>query len=87
LNGQVMQDRTNEDWVFPLPRLLAWLSSAMTLEPCSRGNRARAPVVTTGTPAGVGFFRDPQVFLKPGDFCVLEIDRIGRLENPVVSIG
>jgi hypothetical protein len=63
LNGQVMQDRTNEDWVFPLPRLLAWLSSAMTLEPCSRGNRARAQV------------------------CVLEIDRIGRLENPVVSIG
>jgi 2,4-didehydro-3-deoxy-L-rhamnonate hydrolase len=87
LNGQVMQDRTNEDWVFPLPRLLAWLSSAMTLEP--------GDVVTTGTPAGVGFFRDPQVFLKHGSrgnrarapVCVLEIDRIGRLENPVVAIG
>jgi len=59
LNGQVMQDGTNEDWLFPLPRLLAWLSSAMTLEP--------GDVVTTGTPAGVGFFRHPQVFLKPGE--------------------
>jgi 2-keto-4-pentenoate hydratase/2-oxohepta-3-ene-1,7-dioic acid hydratase in catechol pathway len=78
LNGQVMQDRTNEDWVFPLPRLLAWLASAMTLEP--------GDVVTTGTPAGVGFFRKPQIFLKPGDTCVLEIEGIGRLENPVVAI-
>jgi 2,4-didehydro-3-deoxy-L-rhamnonate hydrolase len=77
LNGEVMQDRTNEDWIFPLPRLLAWLSGAMTLEP--------GDVVTTGTPAGVGFFRRPQVFLKPGDTCVLEIDRIGWLENPVVA--
>jgi 2-keto-4-pentenoate hydratase/2-oxohepta-3-ene-1,7-dioic acid hydratase in catechol pathway len=59
-NGQVMQDGTNEDWVFPLPRLLSRLSSAMTLEPCSRGNRARAQVVTTGTPAGVGFSAIPR---------------------------
>jgi 2,4-didehydro-3-deoxy-L-rhamnonate hydrolase len=78
LNGEVMQDRTNEDWVFPLPRLLAWLAGAMTLEP--------GDVVTTGTPAGVGFFRRPQVFLKPGDVCALEIEGIGRLENPVVAI-
>jgi 2,4-didehydro-3-deoxy-L-rhamnonate hydrolase len=78
LNGEVMQDRTNEDWIFPLPRLLAWLSSAMTLEP--------GDVVTTGTPAGVGFFRRPQVFLKPGDVCALEIDGIGRLENPVRAL-
>jgi 2-keto-4-pentenoate hydratase/2-oxohepta-3-ene-1,7-dioic acid hydratase in catechol pathway len=77
LNGEVMQDRTNEDWIFPLPRLLAWLSSAMTLEP--------GDVVTTGTPAGVGFFRRPPIFLKPGDVCALEIDRIGRLENPVAA--
>ena len=40
-------------------------------------------VVSTGTPAGVGYFRQPQVFLKPGDRVVLEIDGIGRLENPV----
>ena len=77
LNGQLMQDRTNEDWCFPLPRLLEWLTMATTLEP--------GDVVTTGTPAGIGFFRQPQVFLKPGDVCELEISGIGRLVNPVVK--
>jgi 2-keto-4-pentenoate hydratase/2-oxohepta-3-ene-1,7-dioic acid hydratase in catechol pathway len=77
LNGQVMQDRTNEDWCFPLPRLLEWLTMAMTLEP--------GDVVTTGTPAGIGLFRKPQVFLKPGDVCELEISDIGKLVNPVVK--
>jgi 2-keto-4-pentenoate hydratase/2-oxohepta-3-ene-1,7-dioic acid hydratase in catechol pathway len=79
LNGEVLQERGNDDWIFPLPRLLAWLAGAMTLEP--------GDVVTTGTPAGVGFFRTPQLFLKPGDVCVLEIDGIGRLENPVEAIS
>ncbi len=79
LNGQVMQDGTNRDWCFSLPRLISWLSSAMTLDP--------GDIVTTGTPAGIGYFRSPQVFLKPGDTCSLEIDQIGTLENPVVAIG
>jgi 2,4-didehydro-3-deoxy-L-rhamnonate hydrolase len=78
LNGQVMQDRTNADWCFPLPRLLSWLTSAMTLEP--------GDIVTTGTPAGVGFFRNPQVFLKPGDVCELQISKIGTLVNRVKAI-
>ena len=77
LNGQVMQDGTNADWCFPLPRLLAWLSQAMTLEP--------GDMVSTGTPAGIGWFRKPQVFLKPGDVVRLEIEGIGVLENPVVA--
>jgi len=77
LNGEVMQDGTNADWCFPLPRLLAWLSQAMTLEP--------GDLVSTGTPAGIGWFRKPQVFLKPGDVVRLEIDGIGVLENPVVA--
>jgi 2-keto-4-pentenoate hydratase/2-oxohepta-3-ene-1,7-dioic acid hydratase in catechol pathway len=77
LNGQLMQDRTNEDWCFPLPRLLEWLTMGATLEP--------GDVVTTGTPAGIGYFRKPQVFLKPGDVCELEISGIGRLVNPVVK--
>jgi 2-keto-4-pentenoate hydratase/2-oxohepta-3-ene-1,7-dioic acid hydratase in catechol pathway len=77
LNGQLMQDRTNEDWCFPLPRLLEWLTMGTTLEP--------GDVVTTGTPAGIGFFRKPQVFLKPGDVCELEISGIGKLVNPVVK--
>ena len=75
LNGQVMQDRTNEDWCFPLPRMIEWLSMGMTLEP--------GDIVTTGTPAGVGCFRRPPVYLKPGDVCELEIDAIGKLVNPV----
>ena len=49
----------------------------MTLEP--------GDVVSTGTPAGVGVFRKPQVFLKPGDVVRLEIEGIGALENPVIS--
>ena len=78
LNGQVMQNGTNRDWCFPLPRLLEWLSTAMTLEP--------GDVVSTGTPAGIGYFRKPQVFLKPGDVCELEIAPIGVLRNPVVAV-
>jgi 2-keto-4-pentenoate hydratase/2-oxohepta-3-ene-1,7-dioic acid hydratase in catechol pathway len=77
LNGQVMQDRTNADWCFPLPRMLEWLSMAMTLEP--------GDVMTTGTPAGIGFFRRPPVFLKPGDVCELEISGVGKLINRVVK--
>ncbi len=77
LNGQLMQDRTNEDWCFPLPRLLEWLTMGTTLEP--------GDVVSTGTPAGIGYFRKPQVFLQPGDVCELEIDGIGRLVNPVIK--
>lgn len=49
----------------------------MTLQP--------GDLVTTGTPAGVGVFRKPQVFLKPGDGVVVEVEGIGRLENPVVA--
>jgi 2,4-diketo-3-deoxy-L-fuconate hydrolase len=77
VNGQLLQDGTTADWVFQLPYLISFLSQIMTLEP--------GDIVTTGTPAGVGVFRNPQVFLKPGDHVVLEADGIGRLENPVVA--
>jgi len=75
LNGHVMQDRTNEDWCFPLPRMIEWLSMAMTLEP--------GDVMSTGTPAGVGCFRNPPIYLTPGDVCELSIDGIGTLVNRV----
>jgi 2,4-didehydro-3-deoxy-L-rhamnonate hydrolase len=75
LNGTLMQDGSTADWVFPLPRLLSFLSRGMTLEP--------GDVVSTGTPAGVGVFRKPQIFLEPGDVVRLEIEGIGVLENPV----
>jgi 2,4-didehydro-3-deoxy-L-rhamnonate hydrolase len=75
VNGKTMQDGSTADWIFSLPRLLSFLSGVMTLEP--------GDVVSTGTPAGVGVFRKPQVFLKPGDVVRLEIEGIGVLENPV----
>lgn len=77
VNGQVMQDGSTQDWVFTLPKLISSLSRVMTLEP--------GDLVTTGTPAGVGVFRKPQVFLQPGDMVALEVEGIGRLENPVVA--
>ena len=75
VNGTLMQDGSTADWVFPLPRLLGFLSHIMTLEP--------GDIVSTGTPAGVGVFRRPQIFLEPGDVVRLEIGGIGILENPV----
>ena len=77
VNGRVLQDSSTRDWVFPLPVLIASLSRVMTLEP--------GDVVTTGTPAGVGVFRKPPIFLEPGDTVTLEIERVGRLENPVIA--
>ena len=78
VNGQLMQDGSTSDWVFSLPRLISALSAVMTLDP--------GDIVSTGTPSGVGVFRKPQVFLKPGDLVVLEIEGIGRLENQVIAL-
>jgi 2-keto-4-pentenoate hydratase/2-oxohepta-3-ene-1,7-dioic acid hydratase in catechol pathway len=75
LNGKVMQDHTTADMIFDVPALIESLSSTMTL-------RAGA-VILTGTPQGVGFARNPPVWMKDGDTVVIEIERIGRLENPV----
>jgi 2-keto-4-pentenoate hydratase/2-oxohepta-3-ene-1,7-dioic acid hydratase in catechol pathway len=72
-----MIDKGNDDWCFSLPKMIEWLTMAMTMEP--------GDVMTTGCPAGVGYFRKPQVFLKPGDVCELEITGIGKLVNPVVK--
>jgi 2,4-diketo-3-deoxy-L-fuconate hydrolase len=77
LNGKVMQDGSTADWLFPLPRLLSFLSQVMTLEP--------GDVVSTGTPAGVGLFRKPQVFMQPGDIVEIEADGIGILRNRIVA--
>ncbi len=75
LNGKVMQDGSTADWLFSLPQLLSFLSETITLEP--------GDIVSTGTPAGVGAFRHPPVFLRPGDVVRLEADQIGVLENAV----
>jgi 2-keto-4-pentenoate hydratase/2-oxohepta-3-ene-1,7-dioic acid hydratase in catechol pathway len=75
LNGRVMQDHTTADMIFDVPALIESLSSTMTLRP--------GAVILTGTPQGVGFARNPPVWMKDGDVVEVEIEKIGRLENPV----
>lgn len=75
VNGQTMQDETTGDMIFDVPALIESLSSTMTLRP--------GTVILTGTPSGVGFARKPPVWLKDGDVVAIEIEKIGRLENPV----
>jgi 2-keto-4-pentenoate hydratase/2-oxohepta-3-ene-1,7-dioic acid hydratase in catechol pathway len=79
LNGQVMQDNSTSDMIFDVPSLIESLSSTMTLRAGS--------IILTGTPQGVGFARTPPVWLAPGDAIAVEIEKIGRLENPVVAEG
>ncbi len=75
LNGRKLQDSATSEMLFTPARLLAFLTDLITLEP--------GDVVTTGSPAGVGFFRDPPVYLRPGDTVTVSVDRIGDLTNPV----
>ncbi len=77
LNGQVMQQGSTADMIFPVTELIAFLSQDTTLLP--------GTVILTGTPAGVGAGRDPQVFLKPGDEVTVEVEKIGKLTNHVVA--
>ncbi|MCX6897561.1 MAG: fumarylacetoacetate hydrolase family protein [Verrucomicrobia bacterium] len=77
LNGQLMQDSSTANLVFGVPALVEFLSQTITLEP--------GDIIATGTPPGVGCFRKPPVFLKPGDVVKMEIAGLGVLENPVVA--
>jgi 2-keto-4-pentenoate hydratase/2-oxohepta-3-ene-1,7-dioic acid hydratase in catechol pathway len=77
LNGRTMQDGNTSEWLFQLPRLLSFVSQVMVLEP--------GDIVTTGTPAGVGYFRKPQVFMKAGDTIEIEGEGIGVLRNPLIA--
>ncbi|MDW7712176.1 MAG: fumarylacetoacetate hydrolase family protein [Deferrisomatales bacterium] len=75
LNGRVMQDGSTADMIFPVARLVSFLSQDTTLLP--------GTVILTGTPPGVGFARTPPVFLQPGDEVTVEVEGIGALTNPV----
>lgn len=77
LNGEVMQQGSTADMIFPVDELIAFLSQDTTLLP--------GTVILTGTPAGVGAARKPPVFLKHGDEVTIEVERIGKLTNPVVA--
>lgn len=73
INGELRQQSNTRQLIFQVPFLVEYLSRSMTLEP--------GDVVSTGTPGGVGVYREPPVFLKAGDVMTLEIARIGVLEN------
>jgi 2-keto-4-pentenoate hydratase/2-oxohepta-3-ene-1,7-dioic acid hydratase in catechol pathway len=77
LNGEVMQDSNTSNMIFGVGEIVSFVSQAITLEP--------GDLIITGTPAGVGAFRDPPVWLKPGDEITIEIDGVGSITNPVVA--
>jgi len=75
LNGETMQDSSTSDMIFDVPMLISFLSEGTTLLP--------GTVILTGTPQGVGFARNPPIFLKSGDHVMIQIEHIGELSNPV----
>ncbi len=77
LNGEVMQDSNTSNMIFGVAEIVSFISQAITLEP--------GDLIITGTPAGVGAFRDPPVWLKPGDEITIEIEGVGSITNPVVA--
>ena len=75
VNGETMQDSTTAEMIFGVAEIVSFLSRACTLEP--------GDLILTGTPWGVGGFRDPPIFLQPGDKVEVEVDGIGVLANDV----
>lgn len=78
VNGEERQRTNTNNLVFTVEKLVAFLSNLMVLEP--------GDIVLTGTPGGVGFAMEPQVFLKDGDVVKVEIDEIGFIENTVKTV-
>ena len=77
VDGQVMQEGTTADMIFPVAELIEFISADITLMP--------GDVISTGTPSGVGIFRDPPVTLQPGNVVECRIEKIGSIVNPVVE--
>lgn len=73
----LMQDGSTADMIWDVPALIEFITATITLRP--------GDVIATGTPSGVGVFRDPPVFLEPGDRVRCEIEGIGTVENPVTD--
>jgi 2-keto-4-pentenoate hydratase/2-oxohepta-3-ene-1,7-dioic acid hydratase in catechol pathway len=77
VSGEVLQDSTTANLIFGVDDVIAYASQTTTLEP--------GDLILTGTPAGVGVFRDPQRLLQPGDDVTIEIEGLESLTNPVVA--
>jgi 2-keto-4-pentenoate hydratase/2-oxohepta-3-ene-1,7-dioic acid hydratase in catechol pathway len=76
VNGRLMQDGSTGDMIFDIPDILSDISRDITLLP--------GDIIATGTPSGVGYFRDPPIVLKPGDVVTCSIEKIGTIENRVI---
>jgi len=79
VNDQILQQSNTCNMIFSVAETVSYISQLMTLEP--------GDIIATGTPEGVGFKRNPPIFLHPGDIVQVEIEGIGTLENPVVRNG
>jgi 2-keto-4-pentenoate hydratase/2-oxohepta-3-ene-1,7-dioic acid hydratase in catechol pathway len=77
LNGETVQDSTTANLIFGIDDVISYISQTSTLE--------AGDLILTGTPAGVGVFRDPQRLLTGGDEITIEIDGVGSITNPVVD--
>ncbi|MBY0505167.1 MAG: fumarylacetoacetate hydrolase family protein [Bryobacteraceae bacterium] len=75
LNGEVLQNSNTKELIFNIPALIEHITQVITLEP--------GDVISTGTPPGVGFARKPPVYLRDGDDCVVYVEGLGELRNPV----
>lgn len=79
LNGELVQDGNTADMIFSVAQLISYISTGITLEV--------GDIITTGTPAGVGAFRETPLYLRPGDEITVEVEGIGTLSNPIVADG
>ncbi|MER9947233.1 fumarylacetoacetate hydrolase family protein [Mesorhizobium sp. M0047] len=77
LNGQVVQSASTNELIFDVATLISTLSEAVTLEV--------GDVIVTGTPSGIGHARNPKLYMKPGDVCEVEIEKVGLLRNRIVD--
>ncbi|HVA88265.1 MAG TPA: fumarylacetoacetate hydrolase family protein [Chloroflexota bacterium] len=77
VNGERRQSSPTSDMLFDVATLIAFYAQHITFYP--------GDIIATGTPAGVGTFRNPPLFLRPGDVVTVEVDAIGRLTNPVTA--
>lgn len=77
LNGKIMQDANTRDFLWDVVETLVLVTECLTLEP--------GDVIITGTPAGVGYARNPPVWMAPGDTVEIEVEGIGTLSNPIVD--
>jgi 2-keto-4-pentenoate hydratase/2-oxohepta-3-ene-1,7-dioic acid hydratase in catechol pathway len=77
LNGETLQDAHTCDMIFDVVSIIEYVSNLVPLLP--------GDVIASGTPAGVGFSRNPQIFMQPGDACEIEIERVGTLVNTIAE--